>query len=78
MLERINQPTVTVEPTAAVASVPMEPTMAVSIYWTAVSINSCSIVGQAREKTIGIRLLFKNGREVLFERESFISGCFLI
>ena len=44
----ISQFTVVVEPTAAVACVPSEPTIAVSIYCTAVCISCSSIVGQAR------------------------------
>ena len=44
----ISQFTVVVAPTAAVAWVPSEPTIAVSIYWTAVCISCSSIVGQAR------------------------------
>lgn len=47
-----NQLTVPVEPTAAVASVPREPTMAVSIYCTAVCISCSSIVGQASATTV--------------------------
>ena len=42
-----SQFTVLVAPTAAVAWVPREPTMAVSIYCTAVCISSSSIVGHA-------------------------------
>ena len=49
----ISQLTVVVEPTAAVAEVPREPTMAVSIYCTAVCISCSSMVGQARAKTTG-------------------------
>ena len=45
-----SQPTVVVAPTAAVASVPREPTMAVSMYCTAVCISCSSIVGQARAR----------------------------
>ena len=45
-----SQDTVPVAPTAAVAWVPREPTMAVSIYCTAVCISSSSMVGQARAK----------------------------
>ena len=63
-LDITSQPTVTVEPTAAVAWVPMEPTIAVSIYCTAVSISSCSMVGQAREKTTGKRLRLSTGFEI--------------
>lgn len=49
----ISQFTETVLPTAAVACVPMEPTIAVSMYCTAVCIRCSSIVGQAREMTDG-------------------------
>ena len=50
-----NQPTVAVEPTAAVAWVPRVPTMAVSIYCTAVCSSCSSMVGQARVSTAGSR-----------------------
>ena len=43
----MSQLTVLVAPTAAVAWVPSEPTMAVSIYCTAVCISCSSMVGQA-------------------------------
>ena len=46
----IIQLTVDVAPTAAVAAVPREPTMAVSIYCTAVWVSCSSMVGQARVK----------------------------
>ena len=49
----ISQLTVSVLPTAAVAAVPSEPTIAVSIYCTAVCSSCSSIVGQARENTAG-------------------------
>ena len=52
----ISQFTVVVEPTAAVAWVPRLPTMAVSIYCTAVCISCSSMVGQARAKTVGSKL----------------------
>ena len=48
-----SQLTVTVLPTAAVAAVPSEPTIAVSTYCTAVWISCSSIVGQARASTEG-------------------------
>ena len=51
----ISQLTVTVLPTAAVAAVPSEPTMAVSTYCTAVWISCSSIVGHASESTVGSR-----------------------
>ena len=51
----MSQLTVTVLPTAAVAPVPREPTMAVSMYCTAVCISCSSMVGQAREITAGSR-----------------------
>ena len=47
------QPTVLVAPTAAVASVPSAPTMAVSMYCTSVCISSSSMVGHARAKITG-------------------------
>ena len=56
--ELTNQFTVVVEPTAAVASVPSEPTMAVSIYCTAVCISCSSIVGHARATMTGSILKF--------------------
>ena len=51
----MSQLTVTVLPTAAVALVPRVPTMAVSIYCTAVLISCSSMVGQASEITAGSR-----------------------
>ena len=54
MLEPTSQLTVDVAPTAAVAGVPREPTMAVSIYCTAVRSNSSSMVGHANAKIIPI------------------------
>ena len=48
-----SHPTVLVAPTAAVAWVPREPTMAVSMYCTAVCIVCSSIVGQARATMTG-------------------------
>ena len=48
MVLLISQLTVEVAPTAAVACVPREPTMAVSMYCTAVCISCSSMVGQAR------------------------------
>ena len=45
-----SQLTVLVAPTAAVAVVPSAPTMAVSIYCTAVCISCSSMVGQASER----------------------------
>ena len=49
----MSQLTVVVEPTAAVAEVPREPTMAVSIYCTRVAVSCSSMVGQARANTEG-------------------------
>ena len=46
----MSQPTVVVAPTAAIASVPRLPTMAVSMYCTAVCISCSSMVGQARAR----------------------------
>jgi len=43
----MSQFTVVVDPTAAVACVPSEPTIAVSMYCTAVCISCSSMVGQA-------------------------------
>ena len=48
MLEFTSQFIVVVEPTAAVADVPSDPTIAVSIYCTAVCISCSSMVGHAR------------------------------
>ena len=48
----LSQLMVVVAPTAAVAVVPKEPTMAVSIYWPAVCITCSTIVGQARATII--------------------------
>ncbi len=60
-----SQPTVDVAPTAAVAWVPREPTMAVSMYCTAVPMSCSSMVGQARERIVGSSsqgsFLFKEG-----------------
>ena len=50
----ISQLTVLVEPTAAVADVPREPTIAVSIYWTAVCIACSIMVGHARDQITAI------------------------
>ena len=50
MVLPMSQFTVLVAPTAAVAWVPREPTMAVSMYWTAVCISCSSMVGHARVK----------------------------
>ena len=47
----ISQFTVVVEPTAAVAEVPKEPTIAVSMYCTAVCMSCSSMVGHARAIT---------------------------
>ena len=49
-----SQDTVEVAPTAAVACVPRDPTMAVSMYCTAVCISCSSMVGQARERMTAI------------------------
>ena len=48
IVEFTSQFIVTVEPTAAVAEVPKVPTIAVSIYCTAVCISCSSIVGRAK------------------------------
>ena len=48
-----SQLTVLVAPTAAVALVPSEPTMAVSIYCTAVCMSCSSMVGQASVRMTG-------------------------
>ena len=53
----MSQLTVAVEPTAAVACVPRVPTIAVSIYWTAVCINCSSMVGHARARMVISMLL---------------------
>ena len=53
----MSQFTVVVAPTAAVAWVPKDPTMAVSIYWTAVCISCSSMVGQARAMIVRIMAL---------------------
>ena len=53
---------VAVAPTAAVAAVPSEPTMAISIYCTAVSTSSSSMVGAARDSITGM----SSGRRYLF------------
>ena len=50
----ISQLTVLVAPTAAVACVPSEPTIAVSIYCTAVCISCSSMVGHARDRMTAI------------------------
>ena len=49
----MSQFTVLVAPTAAVACVPSVPTIAVSIYCTAVCISCSSIVGHARATMMG-------------------------
>ena len=54
MVLLISQLTVLVAPTAAVASVPSDPTMAVSMYCTAVCISCSSMVGHARLKMTAI------------------------
>ena len=51
-----SQLTVVVAPTAAVAYVPSEPTMAVSIYCTAVCISCSSMVGHASARITPIIL----------------------
>ena len=53
MVLPISQLTVLVAPTAAVAWVPIAPTMAVSIYCTAVCISSSSMVGHASVRMVG-------------------------
>ena len=50
-----SQLTVVVEPTAAVAAVPREPTIAVSMYCTAVCSSWSSMVGQASVRMTGKR-----------------------
>ena len=55
MVEPMSQFTVVVDPTAAVAAVPSAPTMAVSIYCTAVCISCSSMVGPARRNTVPVR-----------------------
>ena len=71
----ISQFTVVVDPTAAVAAVPRDPTMAVSIYWTAVPISCSSMVGQAREKTVGssaqFSKLFPEDAVLIFDHSTF-------
>ena len=61
MVLPISQLTVVVAPTAAVASVPREPTLAVSIYWTAVCKSCSSIVGHARVIIARSRALLLSG-----------------
>ena len=61
-----NQPTVLVEPTAADACVPSEPTMAVSTYCTAVCISCSSMVGNAKEITVGNSPHFIFPKNLLF------------
>ena len=56
----MSQFTVTVQPTAAVAEVPREPTMAVSTYCTAVLMSCSSMVGQASVSTAGSIGQFSN------------------
>ena len=53
MLPLMSQLSVAVQPTAAVAAVPRDPTMAISIYCTAVSTSSSSMVGPASERMPG-------------------------
>ena len=64
-----SQLTVVVEPTAAVAAVPSAPTMAVSIYCTAVCISCSSIVGQASAITAESRA---ESKYLVFRSESFL------
>ena len=52
-----SQLTVVVAPTAAVAWVPRLPTMAVSMYWTAVCKSCSSMVGQAKAMMVTIMAL---------------------
>ena len=49
----MSQLTVVVDPTAAVAAVPSEPTIAVSMYCTAVPRSCSNIVGHAKAKIMG-------------------------
>ena len=67
MVLPISQFTVLVAPTAAVACVPRLPTMAVSIYCTAVCISISSIVGQASASMVP--------SIVKSICSSFLSGC---
>lgn len=53
MMQMMSQLMVVVAPTAAVAAVPSEPTMAVSMYCTAVCMSCSSIVGHASVSTAG-------------------------
>ena len=53
IVQMMSQLIVVVAPTAAVAAVPSAPTMAVSIYCTAVCMSCSSIVGHASESTAG-------------------------
>jgi len=53
MVLMTSQFTVVVAPTAAMASVPKEPTMAVSMYCTAVRMTSSRMVGHAKENITG-------------------------
>ena len=57
-----SQFTVLVAPTAAVAAVPREPTIAVSTYCTAVPTRLSSIVGQASASTVGKSAALKRRR----------------
>ena len=56
VVEFRSQLMVVVEPTAAVACVPSAPTIAVSMYCTAVFISCSSMVGHARPRITPIRL----------------------
>ena len=65
-----SHPTVLVAPTAAVAWVPREPTMAVSIYCTAVCMACSSMVGQASAAMTGSIFREKPVRKRPFIRSS--------
>ena len=69
----ISQLTVLVAPTAAVACVPIAPTIAVSIYCTAVCISSSSIVGHASVRMVGT---IPHGRKERFDFSMISSHLF--
>jgi len=77
--EPTSQPTVLVAPTAAVAWVPREPTMAVSMYCTAVCISCSSMVGHARLRmTASIARFSFLKREVIMKKPRIQSHYLLL
>ncbi len=73
IMPKTSHPTVLVAPTAAVARAPRAPTMAVSMYCTAVCITCSTMVGQAKPKMMAAR-----ARDSCLSNLGFIASCLSI